>query len=127
MALVLVLLVLLAGGTAAGVAVTVLDFNPLEPAQGSVDDSALVVEDESISYNGFEADTLTFTLNNTDGVAHTANVNVRLVDTNGATVVTDATTGVSVPADGSTSQTVNLGGQNVTTFETVEVLVEETS
>lgn len=128
MTVLIVLVILISAGTAAGVALTVLEFNPLEPAQGTLDDSSLVVQNSSLTYSGLDATDLTLGVNNTDaGSAHDGAISVRLLDASGNEVHTQSDS-VSVPADSSTIKTVTFTqSHNVTTFETVEVLIEETS
>lgn len=122
-----VVLLVFGTGTAVGVSLTSLNFNPLEPGQGNVPDSSLVIETESLSYTGLDATKADLTINNTDTVDHTGDIHLTLVDSSGNSVTSTSKTGVSFPGNNTeTSVTLDFTDTNVTNFDSVEVRIEET-
>lgn len=117
---------LLAAGTVAAVTVSTLSFNPISPAEGQVQNSAVEVDSSSITYTGLTATQVNVTINNTDTTSHTVDVEVTVKDSGGAVQDSAAQTGVSIGA-GST-QTLSFGvSVDVTNLAEVEVFVEETA
>lgn len=125
---ILVAVIIISSGTAVAVTLTALDFNPLEPGQGPLTDSALAIESEQLNYQGLNATGVTLTVNNTDAGDHTGNVTVLLRDTSDGSAVGSATaTGITFTGGTTTDVTVSFtNSHNVTTFDTVEVRIEET-
>lgn len=123
---VVAIVALLAAGTVAAVTVTSLSFTPISPAEGQVTNSAVQVDGSSITYSGLTATGVDVTLNNTDSVNHTVDIDVTVKDSGGIVQDSDSRTSVSITS-GSTqtlSFTVNVGVSNLAE---VEVFVEEVS
>lgn len=118
---------LLAAGTVAAVTVSSLSFNPIEPAEGQVTNSAdLAINGSDITYAGLNATQVDITINNTGGSAHTVDAEVTIKDSANTVQDTAVQTGVNVPAGGSTTITFNVNVR-VSNLANVEVFVEQTS
>lgn len=123
----LVAIVVFGAGTALGVTMTSMSFNPLEPAQGAVPDSSLHIESETLSYTGLDATTATLKINNTDSVDHTGSVYLDVLDSSGTSVASANKTGVSFAGNGTlTTVALDFTDTNVSKIDSVEVRVEET-
>lgn len=118
---------LLAAGTVAAVTVSSLSFNPIEPAEGQVTNSAdLAINGSDITYAGLNATQVDVTINNSAGTSHTVDAEVTIKDSGNNIQDTATQTGVNVPAGGSTTLTFNVNVR-VSNLANVEVFVEQTN
>lgn len=123
----IIAVLLVATGTAIGVAITSLNFNPLEPGQGAVPDSSLVIESENLTYSGLDATGANLDVNNTDSVDHTGDVHLSVLDSGGSVVASATQTGVSFPGNGTvTTVSMSFSATNVSKIDSVEVRIDET-
>lgn len=123
---VVAIVALLAAGTVAAVTVTSLSFNPIEPAEGQVTNSAdLNVNGSDITYAGLNATQVDITVNNTGGTAHTIDADLTIKDAGNNIQASATQTGVNVPAGGSTTLTFNVQVP-VSDLASVEVFIEQT-
>lgn len=119
-------LLVFGAGTVVGVSINSMSFDPLEPGQGGVPDSSLVIDNERLSYTGLDATKAELDINNTDSVDHTGSVYLDLVDSNGNSVASASKTGKTFGNNSVTTVTLDFGDTNVSNFDTVEVRIEET-
>lgn len=122
-----VVLLVFGAGTAVGVSMNSMTFNPLEPGKGAIPDSSLVIDSESLSYSGLDATKATLQVNNTDSVNHGGDVHLSLVDSSGSTVTSASNTSLTFKNNTVKSVVVDFSDTNVSSFDSVEVRIEETS
>lgn len=123
---VVAVVVLLAAGTVAAVTVGTLNFNPIEPAEGTVSNSAdLSISSSDITYSGLTATQVNVTVSNSGGSSHGIAANLTVKDS-GGTVLDSGSTTDSVPSGGSVELSFNINVQ-VSNLAEVEILVEQTS
>lgn len=128
-AVVLVAVIIVAGGAGAAVTIMTLGVSPVAPGAGTLTGSdVLSIDSQELQYTGNDVEAVNVTVNNTDSSSHTVDLYVALENTtSGEVVASETVTDVTVAASSTETTTVTLtNSTSVSEFDRVEVNVEQT-
>lgn len=126
---VLLAIVVVAGGVGAAVTIATLGVSPVAPGAGTLSGSdVLSIDSQELQYTGTDVTAVNVSVNNTDSTDHNVDIYVALENTtSGEVVASETLSGVTVSANSVTSTTVTLSNSvSVSEFDKVEVNVEQT-
>lgn len=117
---------LVSAGTAAAVTVLPRDPNPITAAEGTLAESPVTVDSQSLTYTGTSVTGVGVVVNNTDTVEHTVDLHFSLRKEDGTLVEQTTKDGTTLVAGSTKTVTWTFSSEHpVDTFSQVEVTVEQ--